>query len=109
MVTSWCCAESPDFYCNDCIKLKRPSYGRQLDHDGNPVVDSDAESDDAEEDDEEDDEYWMREDSDERAFNKALPLANTPQLGQCGVRGEPNRSCYDHEDINISQRVMWQW
>ena len=51
----------------------------------------------------------MQEDPDQRAYNKAVALANTPQLGQCGVRGQPNRSCYDLEDRHIAERVMWQW
>lgn len=107
-----CPADSPNFYCNDCIKLRRPSYGLHLDANGCPVAgsDGDAESADKNEDsDGDDDEYWMRDDADQRASNAAVALDNTPQLGQCGVMGQPNRSCYDYEHHHISQRVMWQW
>ena len=104
-------AEPPDFFCNECIKVRRPSYGR-LDEHGHPVADSDAEAEPAdgeEEIDENDEDYWLKEDADERAYNKAVALDNTPQLGQCGVRGQPNHSCYDHENRHVSEKVMWRW
>lgn len=99
-----CLADPPEFYCNDCIKLIRPSYGNQHHEEAEAA---DAVDDGGEEDD--DDEAWMQEDADQRAYNKAVALANTPQLGQCGVRGQPNRSCYDMEDRHVVERVMWQW
>ena len=34
-------------FCNDCIKLKRPSYGRHLGKTGCPPADSDGEADSA--------------------------------------------------------------
>lgn len=74
-----------NFYCNDCIKLKRPSYGRQSSENSCPLADSngEAEAADSHDDgDEDDDEYLMREDSDERAHNKAVPLGNTPARGE---------------------------
>lgn len=113
----FCLADSPDFFCNDCIKLKRPSYGRHLSKDGRPLADSDGEAESADSaaagshdnGDEDDDEYWMREDPDERACNKAVAVGNTPALGQCGVRSQPNHSCYEYEEQLISDKVMWQW
>jgi predicted RNA-binding Zn-ribbon protein involved in translation (DUF1610 family) len=108
-----CDAEPPDFFCRECMKVRRPSFERQLDEHGHPVADSDAEAepeaDDEEEIDENDEDYWLKEDADERAYNKAVALDNTPQLGQCGVRGQPNHSCYDHEDVHVSEKVMWRW
>ncbi len=104
-------AEPPDFFCNECIKVRRPSYGR-LDEHGHPVADSDAEAEPAdgeEEIDENDEDYWLKEDADERVYNKAVALDNTPQLGQCGVRGQPNHSCYDHENRHVSEKIMWRW
>ena len=92
------------------MKLRRSSYGR-LDEHGHSVADSDAEAESAdgeEELDENDEDYWLREDADERAHNKAVALDNI-QLGQCGVRGHPNHSCYDHEDRHVSEKVMWRW
>lgn len=116
-ISSSCLADQPDFFCNDCIKLKRPSYGRRLSKNGCPVPYSDGEAGSADsaaagshdEGDEDDDDYWMREDPDERAHNKAVALGNTPALGQCGVRSQPNHSCYDYEERHISDKVMWQW
>ena len=96
------------------MKLKRPSYGEHLSENGCPLADSDGEAESAAADghddlDEHDDEYLMREDPDERAHNKAVALGNTPALGQCGVRSQPNRSCYDYEDHHVSEKVMWRW
>ena len=51
----------------------------------------------------------MREDPDEKAHNKAVALDNTPALGQCGVRSQPNPSWYDYEEQHISDQVIWQW
>lgn len=106
-----CYAEPPDFFCNECMKLRRPSYGK-LDEHGHPVADSDADAEPAdgeEQLDDNDEGYWLREDADERACNKAVALDNTPQLGQCGVRGQPNHSCYDYENRHVSEKVMWRW
>ena len=112
-----CLADPPDFFCNDCIKLKQPSYGRHLSENGCPLADSDGEAESADsaaagrhdDGDENDDQYWMREDPDQRACNIAIALDNTPALGQCGVRSQPNHSCYDCEEQHISDKVMWQW
>ncbi|KAA6419730.1 MAG: hypothetical protein FRX49_10263 [Trebouxia sp. A1-2] len=100
--------EPPDFFCNECMKLRRPSYGK-LDEHGHPVADSDADAEPAdgeEQLDDNDEGYWLREDADERACNKAVALDNTPQLGQCGVRGQPNHSCYDYENRHVSEKHL---
>lgn len=85
LICGSCVADPLNFYCNDCIKLKRPSYGRQSSENSCPLADSngEAEAADSHDDaDEDDDEYLMREDSDERAHNKAVPLGNTPARGE---------------------------
>jgi len=61
-ITLPCNAEQPDFFCNECMKVRRPSYRRQLDEHGHPVADSDAEAESAdgeEELDEDDEDYWL--------------------------------------------------
>ncbi len=87
------------------MKVRRPAFERQLDEHGHPIADSDAEAEPEADDEEEIDEnYWLREDADERAYNKAVALDNTPQLGQCGVWGQPNHSCYDYTNGHVSER-----
>ena len=57
-----CDAEPPDFFCRECMKVRRPSFERQLDEHGHPVADSDAEAESAdgeEELDEDDEDYWL--------------------------------------------------
>ncbi len=46
-----CDAEPPDFFCNECMKVRRPSDGR-LDEHGHPIADSDAEAESADDEEE---------------------------------------------------------